>query len=152
MRLLLCAAACALFAAPAALAHTDSGTGLSFGWPAQGTVTSPYGNDNGRWHPGVDIGVLTSLDVVAAAPGVVIEVGEPAGFFGYGELVQVDVGDGLTTLYAHLAQPLVAVGDRVWPGERIGIAGCTGWCTGTHLHFELRQDGVAIDPTPLLPS
>ena len=150
MRLLLCALV-ALALAPAALAHTDGGPGLSFLWPAQGTVTSPYGNDNGRWHAGVDIGILRSLDVVAAAPGTVIAVGEPGGFLGYGEIVQVDVGDGLTTLYAHLSQPLVKVGDRVWSGELLGIAGCTGICTGTHLHFELREDGVAIDPTPLLP-
>ncbi|TML87986.1 MAG: M23 family metallopeptidase [Actinobacteria bacterium] len=149
-RLVLCAL-CALVCASAAQAMTDGGPGLAFQWPAQGTVTSPYGNDAGRWHPGVDIGILESLDVVAAAPGIVVAVGEPAGFLGYGEIVQVDVGAGLTTLYAHLSQPRVEVGDRVWTGELLGIAGCTGICTGTHLHFELRQDGVAIDPTPLLP-
>lgn len=150
MRLLLVFLAALAFAAPA-LAHPADGPGLSFVWPAQGTVTSPFGNDGGRWHPGVDIGSLRSLEVVAAAPGRVVAVGEPAGFDGYGEIVEVDVGGGYTTLYAHLSQPLVAVGEQVWTGQRLGTAGCTGWCTGTHLHFELRAAGEAVDPTPLLP-
>jgi murein DD-endopeptidase MepM/ murein hydrolase activator NlpD len=145
-RLLLCAL-CALVCVPAAAAMTDGGPGLAFRWPAEGTVTTQFSS----WHAGIDIGILQSLDVVAAAPGVVVAVGEPVGFAGYGEIVQVDVGAGLTTLYAHLAQPLVEVGDQVWTGEVLGIAGCTGICTGTHLHFELRQDGVATDPTALLP-
>ena len=154
MRLLLvplAALALVLVCAPLALAHPGDGSGLSFVWPAQGTVTSPFGNDGGRWHPGIDIGILRSLDIVAAAPGRVVAVGEPAGFEGYGEIVEVDVGGGFETLYAHLSQPLVAAGEEVWTGERIGIAGCTGWCTGTHLHFELRENGVAVDPAPLLP-
>jgi murein DD-endopeptidase MepM/ murein hydrolase activator NlpD len=151
VRLLLCALAALVFAS-AAPAMTDGGPGLSFQWPAQGTVTSPFGNDAGRWHTGVDIGILRSLDVVAAAPGTVVGIGEPTGYEGYGQLVEVDVGGGFTTLYAHLSRPLVQVGDVVWTGEMLGVAGCTGWCTGTHLHFELRLDGVAIDPTPLLPT
>jgi murein DD-endopeptidase MepM/ murein hydrolase activator NlpD len=150
MRLLVCALA-VLVCAPAAVAHTDSGVGISFEWPAQGTVTSPFGRDGARWHSGIDIGSLRSLDVVASAPGTVVAVGYVAGYEGYGEIVAIDVGSGLATLYAHLAEPRVAIGDRVWTGELLGIAGCTGWCTGTHLHFELREDGVAIDPTPLLP-
>jgi len=137
-------------AAPAA-AHTEGGPQLAFDWPAQGTVTSPFGRDGWRWHPGLDIGILRSLEVTAAAPGRVVAVGEPVGFAGYGEIVEVDVGSGFLTLYAHLAEPLVAVGDAVWTGQRIGIAGCTGVCIGTHLHFEVREDGVAVDPTPLLP-
>ncbi|MFN2628104.1 MAG: murein hydrolase activator EnvC [Gaiellaceae bacterium] len=148
-------AACALFVGmcpvSTAAAHTGDGTGLSFGWPAQGSVTSPYGQDGGRWHPGIDIGVLRSLEVTAAAAGIVVAVGEPPHYSGYGEIVAVDVGSGLTTLYAHLAQPLVGMGQPVWAGERIGIAGCTGWCTGTHLQFELRENGAAVDPTALLP-
>jgi murein DD-endopeptidase MepM/ murein hydrolase activator NlpD len=150
MRLLVCALA-VLVCAPAAAAHTDSGVGISFEWPAQGTVTSPFGRDGARWHSGIDIGSLRSLDVVASAPGTVVAVGYVAGYEGYGEIVAVDVGSGLETLYAHLAEPRVAIGEHVWTGELLGIAGCTGWCTGTHLHFELREDGVAIDPTALLP-
>jgi murein DD-endopeptidase MepM/ murein hydrolase activator NlpD len=64
--------------------------------------------------------------------------------------VQVQHGDGYSTLYAHLSRPLVHVGDWVGQGELIGDAGCTGWCTGTHLHFELRYRNVAIDPSLLI--
>lgn len=142
----------ALVCAPTAVAHTDVERQLAFTWPAQGTVTSPYGQDGSRWHSGIDIGTLRSLDVTAAAPGTVVAAGALPGYEGYGNIVLVDVGHGYTLLYAHLAQPLVATGARVTTGLRLGIAGCTGWCTGTHLHFELREDGRAADPTLLLPS
>ena len=113
-------------------------------------MTSPYGNDGGRWHPGLDIGILQSLDVRAAADGVVMLAGYMPGYDGYGAIVAVALRNGYSTLYAHLSQPLVRPGQRVEAGQRIGIAGCTGWCTGTHLHFELRYRGVAVDPTPLI--
>src|SRR5919202_4417616 len=150
MRLLLAVFA-ALACAPVALAHTDGGRQLSFEWPAQGTVTSPFGEDGYRWHPGIDIGTLRSLDVTAAAPGRVEAVGEQQGHEGYGNVVLVNVGSGFETLYAHLAAESVRRGDLVTAGERLGTAGCTGWCTGTHLHFELRYRGRAVDPTVLLP-
>jgi murein DD-endopeptidase MepM/ murein hydrolase activator NlpD len=92
--LLVCAGAFAL--ASPAWGHTDGGRQLELRWPADGTVTSPFGHDGYRWHPGVDIGTLRSLSVTAAAPGRVIEVGEPTGFSGYGRIVQVDLGDGWT--------------------------------------------------------
>ena len=150
MRLLLAVFA-ALACAPVALAHTDGGRQLSFEWPAQGTVTSPFGEDGYRWHPGIDIGTLRSLDVTAAAPGRVEQVGEQRGYEGYGNVVLVNVGQGFETLYAHLATDSVRPGELVTAGERIGTAGCTGWCTGTHLHFELRYRDRAVDPTALLP-
>jgi murein DD-endopeptidase MepM/ murein hydrolase activator NlpD len=115
-------------------------------WPATGTVTSPFGDGEGRWHPGVDIGMLRSLVVRAAQPGRVIAVGTPSGFEGYGNVVEVDLGDGYTALYAHLAAWTVRPGDELAAGQRIATAGCTGWCTGTHLHFELRRFGRALDP------
>ncbi len=115
-------------------------------WPAQGTVTGPFGYDAGRWHPGIDIGILRSLVVRAAQPGRVVAVGSPRGFEGYGTLVEVALGRGYVALYAHLAQAGVRVGDEVAAGERIGIAGCTGSCTGTHLHFELRRFGRPVSP------
>ena len=139
----------ALALASPARAHTDGVRQLELHWPAQGTITGPFGDDAGRWHPGVDIGILRSLNVTAAAPGRVVEVGEPAGFSGYGRIVQVDLGDGWTALYAHLSKPLVHMGALVTTGEELGIAGCTGWCTGTHLHFELRRDGVPTNPLAL---
>jgi murein DD-endopeptidase MepM/ murein hydrolase activator NlpD len=115
-------------------------------WPADGTVTSPFGYDAGRHHPGIDIGMLRSLTVRAAEPGRVIAVGTPSGFEGYGNLVEVGLGDGYVALYAHLADWRVRVGDEVTTGQRLGTAGCTGWCSGTHLHFELRLRGEAMNP------
>jgi murein DD-endopeptidase MepM/ murein hydrolase activator NlpD len=115
-------------------------------WPAQGTVTSPYGDDGGRWHPGIDIGILRSSAVRAAEPGRVVAVGERRGFEGYGNLVKVALGNGWVALYAHLAGWRVRVGEHVAAGQRLGTAGCTGWCTGTHLHFELRRFGRPVDP------
>ena len=115
-------------------------------WPAQGTVTSPFGDDGGRWHPGIDIGILRSSAVRAAEPGRVVAVGERRGFEGYGNLVKVSLGYGWVALYAHLAGWRVRVGEHVAAGQRLGTAGCTGWCTGTHLHFELRRFGRPVDP------
>jgi murein DD-endopeptidase MepM/ murein hydrolase activator NlpD len=115
-------------------------------WPAQGTVTAPFGEDGGRHHPGIDVGILRSLDVRAAEAGRVLAVGETAGFEGYGNIVEVGLGGGYVALYAHLANWRVHVGERVAAGQRLGTAGCTGWCSGTHLHFELRRDGVAVNP------
>jgi murein DD-endopeptidase MepM/ murein hydrolase activator NlpD len=114
-------------------------------WPAQGTITSPFGRDGYRWHPGIDIGELRSLTVRAAQSGVVEDVGEPTGFEGYGNVVEVKAGR-YEELYAHLAAWRVKVGERVWAGERIATAGCTGFCTGTHLHFEVRYRGTAVSP------
>jgi murein DD-endopeptidase MepM/ murein hydrolase activator NlpD len=111
-------------------------------WPALGTVTTPFGAS----HPGIDVGILRSLTVRAAQPGVVIRVGQARGFEGYGNIVEVADGRGYTTLYAHLAGWRVRVGEQVWQGQRLGTAGCTGWCTGTHLHFEMRLRGRAVDP------
>lgn len=115
-------------------------------WPAQGTVTSPFGYDGGRHHPGIDIGVLRSLTVRAAQSGRVLAVGPQTGFEGYGNIVEVALGDGYLALYAHLAAWQVRAGQQIAAGQLLGTAGCTGWCTGTHLHFELRHDGQAVNP------
>jgi murein DD-endopeptidase MepM/ murein hydrolase activator NlpD len=125
---------------------------FALAWPADGTVTDGFGPRWGRMHLGVDIGILRSLDVRAAAAGTVTEVGYLAGFEGYGNVVLVDVGDGYSTLYAHLTSPSVTPGEWLDSGDAVGVAGCTGSCTGTHLHFELRQDGEPIDPEPYLTS
>jgi murein DD-endopeptidase MepM/ murein hydrolase activator NlpD len=147
----LCAAlAAALLFPAAAAARTDAVWQVSLQWPADGTITSPFGRDGYRWHPGLDIGILQSLDVRAAAEGVVTLAGYLPGYDGYGAIVAVELQDGYSTLYAHLSRPLVRPGQRVRAGQLIGIAGCTGWCTGTHLHFELRYDGLPVDPTFLM--
>ena len=113
--------------------------------PAQGTITSPFGRDGARWHPGIDIGILRSLVVRAAVPGRVIDVGEVTGYEGYGKVVVVR-SRGFQEIYAHLAAWRVRVGQFVVPGQRIATAGCTGLCTGTHLHFEVRRNGTAVSP------
>jgi murein DD-endopeptidase MepM/ murein hydrolase activator NlpD len=114
-------------------------------WPAQGHVTTAFGRTEGRWHPGVDIGGLRSLAVRAAVPGRVVRVGFVRGYEGYGNVVVVR-SRGYTELYAHLAGYRVHRGERVRAGERIATAGCTGWCTGTHLHFEVRRKGRPVNP------
>jgi murein DD-endopeptidase MepM/ murein hydrolase activator NlpD len=131
---------------PSAVVHVHAVRAV---WPARGIVTSPYGRDGFRWHPGLDIGVLRSLAVRAAVPGRVVAVGEPRGYEGYGKLVVVR-SRGYTELYAHLARWKVRRGERVRAGERIATAGCTGVCWGTHLHFEVRREGRAVSPWRLL--
>jgi murein DD-endopeptidase MepM/ murein hydrolase activator NlpD len=143
-------AACALalaFAAPAlaspATRSVSSIPVLSFVWPAQGTITTPfipYG------HAGIDIGMLRSLTVRAAVAGVVELVGYPQGYAGYGNVIVVRVNSTMETIYAHLASYSVKPGETVEAGEPIGVAGCTGLCTGTHLHFEVRISGTPVDP------
>jgi murein DD-endopeptidase MepM/ murein hydrolase activator NlpD len=152
LRLAAAVGLCALVCAAPAAAHTDGGIGLSLVWPAQGTVTRGFGWDGAEWHPGIDIGSLHSLDITAAAPGVVEATGYAAGFDGYGNIVLVALGGGYEALYAHLSVVGVQSGDRVATGERLGEAGCTGYCTGTHLHLELRYATRAVDPAPLLPA
>lgn len=148
---LAAAGAAALICAVPAAAHTDDGRGLFLQWPADGTVIRGFGYDGPEWHPGIDIGSLRSLEVTAAAPGVVEAIGYAPGFEGYGNVVMIDMGNRLEALYAHLAQIDVEVGEQVATGQELGLAGCTGICTGTHLHLELRSLGLAFDPAPLLP-
>ena len=146
------ACAAALIVVVPAGAHTDGGRQLALEWPAAGLVTRGFGWDGAEFHKGIDIGSLQSLEIWAAAPGVVESVGYAPGFEGYGNIVLVDIGFGFEVLYAHLSEVAVAPGDVVFTGRRLGQAGCTGYCSGTHLHFELREDGTAVDPAPLLPA
>jgi murein DD-endopeptidase MepM/ murein hydrolase activator NlpD len=71
--------------------------------------------------------------------------------YGYGYYVIVRHGDGSETLYAHLSAIYVSLGQYVGQGEIIGAVGCTGWCTGPHLHFEVRIGGTPVDPLAYLP-
>ena len=119
---------------------------LVFRWPEHGRITTPFTG----YHKGIDIGMLGNLAVRAAYGGRVIHVGYTTGFEGYGEIVDVMVRPGVETLYAHLSQTAVHAGQHVWEGEHLGTAGCTGMCTGTHLHFEVREHGVAVDPMRFL--
>ena len=149
LRLTAAFGAALVFCAPA-FAKTDGPAQLAFTWPADGTVTGWFGELRGSHvHTGVDIGILRSLEVRAAAPGLVTAVGTPVGYDGYGNVVIVRSG-GVEALYAHLASARVRRGEWLASGELLGVAGCTGWCTGTHLHFELRDRGRLIDPLELL--
>ena len=123
---------------------------LTLAWPADGTTTDGYGPRWGRMHLGIDVGILDRLGVRAATSGTVTESGWLTGYEGYGNSVIVDGGSGYSVLYAHLSSSFVVPGQWLAEGEPIGLAGCTGSCTGTHLHFELRLDGVPIDPAPYL--
>jgi murein DD-endopeptidase MepM/ murein hydrolase activator NlpD len=123
---------------------------LSLEWPADGTLTDGYGPRWGRMHLGLDVGILRSLEVRAATSGTVVESGWLTGYEGYGNVVTIDVGGGFTLMYAHLASSYVVPGQWLDTGDVVGKAGCTGSCTGTHLHFELHQDGVPVDPAPYL--
>lgn len=124
------------------------GSAEAFIWPLDGTITSYFGPRDGRMHEGIDIDGEEGDPIVAAASGVVAYAGV---MDGYGNLVVVDHGDGLATAYAHLSQFAVMPGDSIEQGGLVGAVGCTGNCTGSHLHFEVRIDGVAVDPLPYLP-
>ena len=150
LRLVAACAVALCFAAPAAAMTDTPMLQVDFVWPANGPITSPFGNDNGRWHPGLDIGMLRSLTIRAAAPGIVTDVGVPPGYAGYGNVVVVRIWPGFDALYAHLSSWHVHVGESVFAGEPIAVAGCTGWCTGTHLHFELRQSARPVNPLQFL--
>ncbi len=125
---------------------------LTLTWPADGTVTDGFGFRWGRLHSGIDVGILRSPGVRAAAAGTVTATGYLDGYEGYGNVVVVDVGDGYEVLYAHLAAIDAHVSQWLDRGQLFGIAGCTGSCTGTHLHFELRRQGVPIDPAAFMRS
>src|SRR5207247_10405474 len=101
----VCAVLLALVFPAAATAHTDAGWQVSLRWPADGTITSPFGADGYRWHPGLDIGILRSLDVRAAAPGDVTRVGYMPGYAGYGAIVVNAHPEGYSTPYAALSAP-----------------------------------------------
>jgi murein DD-endopeptidase MepM/ murein hydrolase activator NlpD len=113
-----------------------------FMWPTSGVVTSGFGYRWGRLHAGVDIAAPYGTGVVAAASGTVIYAG---GMGGYGNIVVISHGNGLATAYAHLSSIYVG-GGSVSQGQSIGAVGCTGSCTGNHLHFEVRVNGSPVDP------
>ena len=140
------------FAAPAGAGYlespADSSREPAREWtvPLRGQFESGFGYRWGKLHAGVDIAVLGNDRVRAALPGVVSQVGWLPNYWGYGLMVKVRHGDGLTTMYAHLARALVRRGETVEAGQLIAHAGCTGSCTGQHLHFEVRRAGRLINP------
>ena len=114
-----------------------------FIWPVNGPVVSPFGMRWGRMHTGIDIGVSYGTPIHAAASGQVIYAGWMEG---YGNLVFIDHGRGISTGYAHQSSIAVSNGQSVTQGQVIGYVGCTGHCFGPHLHFEVRVNGTPVDP------
>jgi murein DD-endopeptidase MepM/ murein hydrolase activator NlpD len=114
--------------------------------PASGRITSGFGAWRGYHHKGIDIGVLRSLRVRSAAPGRVVAAGYANGYSGYGKVVVVRYGGRYSLLYAHLSRVGVRPGQLVKRGQRLGLAGCTGHCYGTHLHFEVRNRHGVVNP------
>lgn len=112
-------------------------------WPVTGPITSPFGPRWGRLHLGIDIAAPGGTPLRAAAAGTVITAGWMGG---YGNLVVLDHGGGLATAYAHQSAVAVGAGQRVVQGETVGYVGCTGTCTGDHVHFEVRVNGAPVDP------
>lgn len=147
-----------------AVAFVDSGRGKSavsgnaervertvrgFGWPVIGQISSPFGwrrDPFGRgrdYHTGIDLRAPRGRTIVAAAAGQVVYSGWMSG---YGKTVVVNHPGGVTTLYAHCSSTNVRSGQEVRRGQSIAAVGSTGRSTGNHLHFEIRKNGVPVNP------
>lgn len=109
---------------------------------------NPFGGGAIEFHPGLDIAGTRGDSVIAPATGTVVKAGWQGG---YGNLIEIDHGNGLITRYGHLSKINVAVGDSIERGELIGLIGSTGRSTGPHLHFEIRLGDKAINPRRFLP-
>lgn len=116
-------------------------------WPTNGPHTLS-GNPYGPSHLGIDITATSSTVVLASGSGIVVYAGWSSS--GYGNVVQIDHLDGYSTVYAHLSQINVGMCQQVLAGQAIGLAGTTGNSTGVHLHFEVRQGNVNINPWGIL--
>ena len=140
-------------------AWQQANRGLAFGtgeyiWPLPGwyEITShfgwredPFGGDVANNHSGMDIAAQSGTDILAVDSGIVI-MAEEGYNGGYGTMIMVDHGNGITTIYGHCSAYFVSEGQQVAQGEVIGLVGSTGWSTGPHLHMEFRLDGVRVDP------
>ncbi len=136
---------------PFASRRPTTGVGISsagFIWPVQGYVTSGFGPRWGRMHTGIDVAAPSGTPIHASKAGDVIYAGWMGG---YGNLVVVDHGESLVTLYAHQSRIGVVEGQELNQGDVLGFVGTTGHSTGNHLHFEVRVDTRPRDPRPYLP-
>ena len=124
-------------------------------WPVLGELTdgfggryNPFGGGGSEFHPGQDISAVPGTPVVAAGEGTVTYAGWKNG---YGQLVEIDHGNGLTTRYGHLSQIEATVGQVLTRGELLGRVGSTGRSTGPHLHYEVRIGDTPVNPRAYLP-
>lgn len=115
----------------------------TFLMPTRGRISSRYGMRNGRMHRGLDIAASTGTAIKAADGGKVVYSGRRGAF---GNMVEVDHGNGYVTRYAHCSSINVRVGDRVYKGQVIAKVGNTGRSTGSHLHFEVLRNGRNQNP------
>jgi len=116
---------------------------------AFGYRSDPF-NHRAAMHPGIDLSGAYGTPIYATADGVVLRAGWNSG--GYGNLVEVDHGRGITTRYGHMSAVLVSAGQHITRGQQIGRMGSTGRSTGNHLHYEVRIDGRAVNPIPFMKS
>lgn len=132
-----------------------SNTGGKLGWPCNGPITSPFGNRGNNpytgsandFHPGIDIAVPDGTPIHAAANGVVTYSGVMEG---YGNVVIINNGNGISTLYAHNERLIVSAGEQVTRGQVIAYSGHTGWATGPHCHFGVYLNGAPVNPMSYL--
>ena len=123
------------------------------GWPINAAVGSYFGYrvhpifGTKKLHTGIDLNAGAGTAIKAAEAGTVIMART---WGGYGRAIVIDHGGGLSTLYAHQSSMLVSEGQKVARGDVIGYVGCTGYCTGPHLHFETREWGTPVDPMKYL--
>ena len=129
---------------PASPAFSAPG-GASFIWPTAGSITQYFA----WYHPGVDIANRNAPGIAASDSGTVIVAGWPDNS-GYGNRVVLDHGNGYTSLYGHMSNIYVSVGESVSRGQLIGQMGSTGRSTGTHLHLEIHYKGLALNPLAIL--
>jgi murein DD-endopeptidase MepM/ murein hydrolase activator NlpD len=120
-------------------------------WPVRGYTTRGFhitgGEKSEEYHPGIDIAAAQNTPIKAAGEGLVVTSGYDET---YGHVVEIDHGYGIYTLYGHNDRNLVKVGDRVSRGDPIAFLGSTGKSTAPHLHFELRKNGIPVDPKKYL--
>jgi murein DD-endopeptidase MepM/ murein hydrolase activator NlpD len=134
---------------PLPLGAIKPGSG-SMIWPVDGPIASPFGprtiEGHYEFHPGIDIAVPEGTPIRAALAGTVAFTESEAESGGYGNYTCIDHGGGLSTCYAHQSAFEVSPGQQVQQGEVIGYSGCTGYCLGPHVHFEVRINGEVTDP------
>ncbi len=138
-----------------AIQTTSNPSNLPTVWAHLGKINNeygfrrnPFGGRSYEFHGGLDIDGERGDAVIAPANGVVTKSGWQGG---YGNLIEVDHGNGLTTRYGHLSKIVIQVGDSIQRGQVIGEVGSTGRSTGPHLHYELRLNDKAVNPRRLLP-
>ncbi len=120
---------------------------INSNWPVLGVVTLEFGESDLPYQPlhtGIDIAGRTGDPVTTFMKGKVTYVGDLS--WGYGKHIIIDNRDNISSLYAHLSQVNVKVGQDVKPGDIIGLEGRTGWSTGPHVHFETRVFGIPVNP------